>query len=337
MALLTLMSLWPGTPSWSANCGPDSQSIGQTPLTEFDPGQTYAYHFGPDGQAVRHLKGGLYFNGRNDPPRRLKEAATGAASRVKPLNAAGEPDPAGGLIGLLTLGMSNANQESGTFIELVARDPDVNPAIVVVNGAQGGKDATQWIDRNYPPGNDTYAIVRDRLQAKGITPEQVQIVWMKHAVAAPAVYPNHVGWLKRYLNEVQQILRTDFPNLRLIYVSSRIYAGYASTSLNPEPYAYESAFAVRDFLRDQHINEWHLFGSNYRPWRPHDPVALWGPYLWADGLVPRDDGLTWECTDFNNDGTHPSGNGQRKVAQLLIDFFKTDPTSRGWFLALPQQ
>ena len=32
------------------------------------------------------------------------------------------------------------------------------------------------------------------------------------------------------------------------------------------------------------------------------------------------------------DGTHESPSGQRKVGQLLLRFFKTDPTTRGWFL-----
>jgi hypothetical protein len=66
------------------------------------------------------------------------------------------------------------------------------------------------------------------------------------------------------------------------------------------------------------------------------PVLLWGPYLWADGMTPRADGLVWRCTDFGEDGTHPSDPaGRRKVANLLLSFFKTDPTTRSWFMADP--
>ncbi len=61
-------------------------------------------------------------------------------------------------------------------------------------------------------------------------------------------------------------------------------------------------------------------------------MVLWGPYLWGDGVKSRKtDGLRWLRKDFSGDGTHPSGTGQRKVAGLLLAFFASDPTSRGWF------
>jgi hypothetical protein len=62
------------------------------------------------------------------------------------------------------------------------------------------------------------------------------------------------------------------------------------------------------------------------------PWLAWGPYLWADGLRPRADGLTWTCADFAEDGTHPSVGGRQKVANLLLTFVRTDTTAREWFL-----
>jgi hypothetical protein len=64
------------------------------------------------------------------------------------------------------------------------------------------------------------------------------------------------------------------------------------------------------------------------------PWLAWGPYLWADGVKPRGDGLTYAKSDFGPDGTHPSPTvGRDKVARLLLNLFKTDPTARLWFLA----
>jgi hypothetical protein len=104
-----------------------------------------------------------------------------------------------------------------------------------------------------------------------------------------------------------------------VYLSSRTYAGYATTTLNPEPIAYESGFAVRWLIRDRIEN---TLGG---PW------LGWGPYLWTDGTKGRRDGLVWTCADVAADGTHPSPQGRAKVAGLLLRFFTTDPTARDWF------
>jgi lysophospholipase L1-like esterase len=62
------------------------------------------------------------------------------------------------------------------------------------------------------------------------------------------------------------------------------------------------------------------------------PLLLWGPYLWADGEQPRAaDGLVWKPEDLGPDGAHPSESGRRKVAELLLQFFKTDATAKFWF------
>jgi hypothetical protein len=60
---------------------------------------------------------------------------------------------------------------------------------------------------------------------------------------------------------------------------------------------------------------------------------LWGPYLWADGIIPRkSDKLVWERKDLSADGVHPSKRGGEKVANLLLGFFKTDAGAKGWFV-----
>ncbi len=53
-----------------------------------------------------------------------------------------------------------------------------------------------------------------------------------------------------------------------------------------------------------------------------------GPHHWADGRTPRADGLPWECTDFADDGTHPSNAGVSKVAEVLMITFTSSPYVR---------
>src|SRR5262249_31923597 len=152
----------------------------------------------------------------------------------------------------------------------------------------------------------------------GSAPAQVQAVWLKEAIAGPrGSFPAATDTLMRDLGTVVHLIKQKMPNVQLCYLSSRIYAGYATrvSSLKPQPYAYESAFAVRGLIEIQLAGEDSLsYANGNAPW------LAWGPYLWADGLTPRSDGLTWPCEDFNTDGTHPTDPGREQVTKLLMDF-----------------
>ena len=173
----------------------------------------------------------------------------------------------------------------------------------------------------------------ERLSAAGVTRAQVQAAWIKEADAGPTQgFPAYARKLQGELQRIVQLMRPRFPNLKLVYLSSRTFGGYARTPLNPEPYAYESGFAVKWLIEQQLRGEPDLNNSPARgpvkaPW------LSWGPYLWANGLKKRADGLFYAESDFGGDGTHPSASGRRKVAEQLRAFFNTDPTTRTWFLA----
>src|SRR4029077_8229396 len=126
--------------------------------------------------------------------------------------------------------------------------------------------------------------------------------------------------------------KARFPNLRVAYLGSRIYAGYANTPLNPEPYAYEGAFVCRWLIQDQAKGTAAL---NFDPAKGavKAPLLLWGPYLWADGTTPRkSDGLSWLRHDFVADGTHVSDSGKKKVSDMLLKHFKEDALAKTWYL-----
>lgn len=261
--------------------------------------------------------GGLYGAGSNEPPPVLQERASKAAAQIKPLNAEGKPDPAGKIV-LLTLGMSNTTMESAVFVQKAMADSRKAPAVVVVDGAQGGKDATAWAKADAQP----WTVAGERLKSVGVTPQQVQALWIKQALISPqAGFPAEADRLRDRLAETVAIVKEKYPNVRLVFLSSRIYAGYAVTKLNPEPYAYEGAFAMRDLIQRQLKDD------------AKGPVLLWGPYLWAAGKTPRkSDGLTYAPEDFADDGTHPGQTARVKVADLLLKFFTTDPNAKSWFV-----
>jgi hypothetical protein len=290
-----------------------------TPLTELGTGK----YKGEDG--------GLYGEGRNQPPELHLKAALNEAARIQPLDAQGKPASEGKIV-VLSVGMSNTTMEYSQFKRLADADPQKARNVVIVDGAQGGQTGTMWADakaRVWPE-------VENRLKSAGVSARQVQVVWIKQAEAGPArlgEFPAHARTLSTHLASALNLLKEKFPNLRIAYLSSRIYAGYATTPLNPEPYSYESAFAIRWLIQDQIKGQPQL---NYDPARGEvkAPLLLWGPYLWADGETPRKvDGLVYKREDLSDrDGTHPSPSGRDKVAQALLKFLKTDSTARPWFV-----
>ena len=281
-------------------------STGMVPLTELKA----PYH----GET-----GGLYGGGANEPPAALAQAAAQAAAQIRPLDREGKPS-ADGRIVVLSIGMSNTTQEFSAFQALSDEKRTRGRHVVLVDGAQGGQSA----DRITDPEANFWKVVGQRLAQAQVTPAQVQAIWFKQAFPGPrAAFPADAKKLQGYVAQDLDVIRRNYANLRLIFFSSRIYAGYATSSLNPEPHAYESAFAVRWTILEQ------LQGGGPKSGRP---TMIWGPYLWADGEKGRAKGdLVWKAEDFGPDGTHPSQSGRRKVAEQLETFFTTSPYAKDWY------
>ncbi|MBA3916479.1 MAG: hypothetical protein H0X25_22065, partial [Acidobacteriales bacterium] len=255
------------------------------------------------------------------------------AQQIQPLNADGQPDPNGKAV-IVTIGESNVQIEGGAFSDDATVDSMKNPSVLVANGALGNATAanlsqtgsafwttiTDWIIPNY-----------------GVTANQVVAAWVEPADSLyTGTFPSDISTLQSQIESETQNLLIYFPNIKLAYFSSRIYAGYSNglSNTNPEPYAYEDGFAVKWAIQDQlngnaNLNFDPSKGPVLAPW------MSWGPYTWANGLlIPNTTGLLWSCQDIKNDGVHPSTPGGRElVGQQVLDFFKTDATTTPWFLA----
>jgi hypothetical protein len=279
---------------------------------------------GTKGQTYNGEQGGLYPGGSNVRPAAYDATGVSLANSIQPLDANGNPSASGKYV-LITIGMSNAKIESSQFLTDAAADTAVNHSqLVIVNGAEDGKDLAHLI--NLSDGYWT-SNIPTVLSSAGVTAKQVVAVWVKEALAGQqggaSNFPADAQTLKADYEIVAQNLKTVFPNIKIAYYSSRIYAGYAGTVhlLNPEYVAYESGFGVKFAVEDS-ING----KVANAPW------FAWGPYLWGNGMLPRSDGTVWTCQNFQGDGTHP-GTGAEKVSQMLLKFFKADSTTKGWFCA----
>jgi len=288
--------------------------IGLKPLTEMSADDRYQ---GEDG--------GLYGGGKNTPPDEHRKVAKAALATVQPLDRAGKPAK-DGRIAFISISMSNATQEFSKFKQIADADPAKSPLVTIVDCAQGGQAMAEWVDPVARPWSEAAR----RLEAAGISDQQVQVAWIKLANKGPrGDLAEHGRKLEKDTLAVIHNAKSKFPNLKVVYLSSRIYGGYSTGALNPEPYAYESAFAARWLIQRQIRGDKELAATGDKPVAP---VLLWGPYLWADGVTPRkSDGLMYERTDLAADGVHPSQVGREKVAKLILEFAKDDPLTKIWF------
>ncbi len=273
--------------------------------------------------------GGLYPNGSNYIPVAHKTAGLLLASQIQPLDVNGNPDLVNGKIGFISIGMSNATTAFSAFTPMGNADPLKNPKVAIVDCAQGGMSVAKI---SLPTGIsynhywDTTLV--NRLLAANVSNKQVQVIWYKEAEGVGATPPtpqDHADSLIAGSKRIMNIIKSRFPNVKICYIASRIYAGYATSNLNPEPYAYWQGWAMKWMIEDQINNDANL---QYSGTNANSPWLCWGTYNWANGTTPRSDGLTWVCpADFNTDGTHPSIIGRQKVATKLLNFLDTDSTA----------
>jgi len=293
------------------------ETTGFKPLTEMGADDKYL-----------DQDGGLYGKGKNEPPQEHRQAAEAALAKIKPLDAAGKAAKDGKIV-FVSISMSNATQEFSTFKRIADADQAKSPLVTIVDCAQGGQAMAEWAPRDAQP----WTVAMERLEKAGVTPKQVQVAWIKLANKGPrGELHDHGDKLKADTLAAIHNARQKFPNLRIAYLGSRIYGGYTNGGLNPEPYAYETAFVCRWLIQDQIDGGKEL---NYDTSRGDvkAPLLLWGPYFWGDGTTPRkSDGLVWKRDDLGPDGTHPSNSGREKVARMLLEFCKTDPLASPWFV-----
>ena len=281
--------------------------------------------------------GGLFPGGSNEPPFQHFQAGKTAALGVMPRDQDGEideTDPNAKIV-LLSLGLSNTSQEWEEFKELANETGSGKSSkVTIVNGAVSGASASEAaiFDSQY------WVCVAERLEDALVDPDQVQVIWLKTAEGIPddgtpdPVFPDHAVALRDDIANIARIAKFRFPNAALLYVSSRTYAGYSDIRLSFEPNAYEGGFATKWVIGQQINGVGNLNHSSSGPDPVVAPWMTWGPYLWAEGTNARSDQLTWEHDEFEDDGVHPLQAGEKKVAAQLHEFFKTNGTSKTWYL-----
>jgi len=320
------------------------------PLVDLGPGQTY-----------QGYEGGLYPGGSNVRPAAHDAAGRKIAQSIVPLDANGNPDHVNGQIVYTIESLSNgfpmwhtgeAGYDADTSVTFMTRanaDPTKNPQLSIAHGFEyqlgGERDASD-------PNNPFYQSIDVGLQQQGLTPQQVQVIYLflpfsttTLGVPAPPenqTFPNDARIGQSYIKEAVRASKTHFPNLKIIYVSTKGYTyalpnysnGIAVPGGPVEPWNHDMGWAVKWMIESQINGDPSL---NYDPARGavNAPWISWGPYFWTygDGTPRAYDGFSWNCGDVYDDGIHLNHSGMYKEVSLLLAQMRSDPTATPWFLA----
>jgi hypothetical protein len=365
------------------------------PLVDLGPGQTY-----------HGYEGGLYPGANNVRPAVHTAAGLKIAHSIVPLDANGNPDPVNGKIVYTIVSVSNGYgmwhtgdtgiwhccnagipDPSVTFMTRANADPAKNPKLTVAYGFEYQLGSNK-IDVRDPNGN-FYDSTDFALGEQGLTPLQVQIVWLfipaspswakvpwhTRSTTPPAnilSFPRDAEVTKQAWKEMIYAIRTRYPNVKLIYNSTK---GYTYRPLMEgvtdrfkdqirsltrrnvpvrlrdvieaikavmrgdvpggpiEPWNHDAGWSVKWLIEDQINGDPSL---NYDPARGavNAPWISWGPYFWTygDGTPRAYDGFSWNCGDVYDDGLHLNHSGMYKEVSLLLAQMTSDPTATPWFL-----
>src|SRR5436190_18797459 len=87
---------------------------------------------------------------------------------------------------------------------------------------------------------DTWPTLAKRIETAGLSPKQVQVCWLKQVEANPkplGEFPAHARALQADITAILNIAKQHYPNLRVVYFSSRTFGGWSGReSGSPEPY-----------------------------------------------------------------------------------------------------
>lgn len=244
-------------------------------------------------------QGGLYPGGSNNPPQGY------VSLEVQSAYDALENDSH---IVMLCLGMSNMRHACDAFIAKL--DTAVSPSVKVVNGAQSGRAQQAW---DGSPNDDVWANATKKLVQNGETAESVDIALYFNTWSYPnePEFITHAEMVRSSLEATMENIAVVYPNTRLIYVTSREYAGYVETNLAPDPWSYWDGFSFK-WLVENRING-EIGG----------PPILWQAYQYDP---------SWPQTYFiDGDGVHLTESGLDAASDLWMTFFLGEP----WFASGP--
>jgi hypothetical protein len=269
----------------------------------------------------------LYPHQSNEIPAQHQVKGKAIAATIRPLDKNGNVDLVNGKIAVIAEGMSNTRIEMEAFENLfIQGNPVLHQKLEFRNLSQGGCDLVCWVEKGVASIDRQVQVAlvkhsNNRHQHADGTPQSEHGPFKTRE---SKFFPSHALVTKDQLKQRILNLKKQYPNLKLVYLTSRTFGGWSCEPAGNEyrePVAFEEGFSVKWLVEDQVLGrnpELAFEGSNApAPW------LAWGPYLWDP---------TWTQDMYRDDGIHPCDRGATLVAQMWYDFLKNESTAWPWFL-----
>jgi hypothetical protein len=195
----------------------------------------------------------------------------------------------------------------------IASTPTVNSDVYFVDCDQPTRVTPNW---NSSLTGTEWSLCEGQVADSGLTDAQIQAATMEITSGNPGpsglvtlssmshAPPCVLGdtsvidacFVEYEAGDVIRLAKEKFPNLKILYLYTRAYGGWAITTLAPEPNAYEYGFSAQWLVRAQ-INQADNGGAvstvDGNLAYSAAPVVLFAPYQWASGATANSEGTVW--------------------------------------------
>jgi hypothetical protein len=270
--------------------------------------------------------GGLYPNGANQPSGQYAKDLQAFASSIIPLDTSGKSSSKG-IVGFISIGGSTGSILIKALKNITTNNPLTNPKLRLASGSDTGASVDEINDT---VTNMYWQKATAKLLQNGVHIRQVEVVYVEtEDTLEDLSFPFRAGELRNKFEKTLRILKTKFPNIKLVYFLGRTttFLPKAKITVIGEPAPYYNGWACKFTIQDQ-IN-----GKRSVAYKGNNAVAAlstWGWYEWSVPDVPRKDGFIW-TKDDTTDGLHANTTGAMKLANHFQNFLLNDPYASIWY------
>jgi hypothetical protein len=288
-----------------------------TPLNDLGPGTFF------------DSVGGLYPGGLNSPSGTYANDLLALSQSIVPIDTFGIPNVGTkGQILFVSLGASTGSDMMKALKVKTTGNLLTNPKLHLMNCNQSGQFAA--LNLIMQPGSDYWSHVSQVVVQNKASFRQVQVVYLETEDSTRSqAFPGRPNIVKNDLEVCLRVMKQKLPNLKIVYVLSRIRCFGNNAPWNREPSPYYFGWACKWAIQDQINGAPNMV---YKGPGAVAPMLAWGFYEWATTNPRTTDGFSWVSTE-SRDGLHANTVGEDSLSNRFQSFLLTDTYAKNWYAA----